>query len=77
MRWQRCRADAEEIARQLDAVAAELPPPGSKPPTLLVAARLRERLADLADRAAWVRDEPARKHLLARSGQLLERLGGT
>jgi MoxR-like ATPase len=70
------RANAEEIARQLDVLAAEMPPPGSKPPSLLAAARLRERLADLADRAAWVRDEPARKHLLARSGQLLERLGG-
>jgi MoxR-like ATPase len=70
------RADAEEIARQLDAVAAELPAPGGKPPALVVVARLRERLAELADRAAWVRDPAARKHLLARSGELIERLGG-
>ena len=33
-------------------------------------------MAELADRAAWVRDESARRHLLGRSGQLLERLGG-
>ena len=70
------RADPEEIARQLEALIGELPPPGGKPLALVVAARLRERLAELADRAAWVRDEPARKHLLARSGELLERLGG-
>jgi MoxR-like ATPase len=69
------KADAEDIARQLDAVAAELPPPGGKPLSLVAAARLRERVAELADRAAWVGDEEARKHLLGRSGQLLERLG--
>jgi MoxR-like ATPase len=70
------KADPEEIARQLDALAAELPPPGGKPLPLVAAARLRERLSALADRAAWARDEAARKHLLGRSGQLLERLGG-
>jgi MoxR-like ATPase len=69
------RADPEEIARQLDALAAELPPPGGKPLPLVAAARLRERLAELADRAAWVRDEAAREHLLGRSGQMLKQLG--
>lgn len=69
------RADPEEIAKQLDAVAAELPPTGGKL-SLLAAARLRERIADLNDRAAWVGDEAARKHLLSRGGELLQRLGG-
>ena len=73
------KADGEEIARQLDAIAAELPDLGGKgrPPSLslLALARLRERLAELADRAAWVVDEKARRHLLERSGKLLEQVG--
>jgi MoxR-like ATPase len=72
------KADAEEIAAQLDAVAAELPEGGGKRASnlsLLALARLRERLAALADRAAWVVDEKARRHLLERSGKLLEHLG--
>jgi MoxR-like ATPase len=70
------RADPEEIARQLDSAAEELPAPGGKTLSLLAAARLRERLGELNDRAAWVGDEAARKHLLSRAGQLLQRLGG-
>jgi MoxR-like ATPase len=65
------QADGEEVARQLDAAERELQADGS----LLALARLRERVADLADRAAWVRDEAARRHLQERSGRLLERLG--
>jgi hypothetical protein len=42
---------------------------------LLALARLRERVADLADRTAWIVEEKARKHLLERSGKILERLG--
>jgi hypothetical protein len=38
-------------------------------------ARLRERAADLADRAAWVADDAARAHLLERTSRLLKRLG--
>jgi MoxR-like ATPase len=70
------RADAEQIARQLDAVAAELTASADRPLSLLAAARLRERVAELNDRAAWVGDEQARKHLLARGGELIERLEG-
>ena len=72
------KADSEEIARQLDAIDAELPGAAGRPQlSLLALARLRERLSGLADRAAWVVDEKARRHLLARSGKLLERLGAT
>jgi MoxR-like ATPase len=72
------KADGEEIARQLDAVAAELPDGAGKPKlSLLALARLRERVGELADRAAWVVDEKARRYLLERSGKLLERLEGT
>jgi MoxR-like ATPase len=70
--------DGEDLARQLAAVEAELGGPGdraAKGLSLTALARLRERVADLADRAAWVADEAARKHLLQRSGQLLKRLG--
>jgi MoxR-like ATPase len=68
------RADAEAIARGLDAVERELPA-GASRLSLLELARLRERAARLGDRAAWVADEKARRHLLGRSGKLLERLG--
>jgi MoxR-like ATPase len=65
--------DAEDVARQLDAAERELAADGR--PSLLALARLRERVAALADRAAWVADEPSRRHLLERSGQILKRLG--
>ncbi len=72
------KADGEEIARQLDAVAQELPDGAGKPKlSLLALARLRERVAELADRAAWVVNEKARRYLLEHSGKLLERLEGT
>jgi MoxR-like ATPase len=64
--------DGEDVARQLDAVEQELAGGGH---SLLALARLRERLADLGDRAAWVPDEQARKHLLERSARLLQRVG--
>ena len=66
------RVDAEEIARQLDAAEQELAADGH---SLLALTRLRERVADLADRAAWVVEEKARKNLLERSGTILKRLG--
>jgi MoxR-like ATPase len=66
------RVDGEEIARQLDAVDQELE---TDHLSLTALARLRERVTDLADRAAWVADEASRRHLLERAGRLLERLG--
>jgi MoxR-like ATPase len=65
------KADGEDLARQLEEVAREIQGPLS----LRTVANLRERVADLADRAAWVQDEPARRHLTQRSGELLKRLG--
>jgi len=65
------QVDGEEIARGLDEVAREM---GEKL-SLRTVARLRERVADLADRAAWVKDEAARRHLVQRSGELLTQLG--
>jgi MoxR-like ATPase len=74
------KADPEELARQLDAVEKELDGAGvgGKPGprlSLVAVARLREQVARLADRAAWVRDDPSRQHLLQRTGQLLQHLG--
>src|SRR5947209_4703883 len=54
------RVDGEEIARQLDAVADEIQPDAA---SLTALARLRERVADLADRAAWLPDDHERGHL--------------
>jgi len=67
------RVDGEDLAQQIDAVEVELQKGSS--PSLTVLARLRERIAELADRSAWITDEAARKHLLQRTGALLKRLG--
>ena len=64
--------DAEDLARQLDAAEAEL---GRAPASLAELARLRERVGAIADRAAWVADDAARKHLLDRAARLLARVG--
>jgi MoxR-like ATPase len=65
------QVDAEELARTLEAAEAELRTPGL---SLARLAGLRERLADLADRAAWVRDAKLRQHLLDRVAPLLEKV---
>jgi MoxR-like ATPase len=66
------RIDGEEIARQLDTISGEIQR-GSMSLTMI--ARLRDQVADLADRAAWLGDESARRHLLEQTAQLLGRLG--
>ncbi|CAN5871735.1 AAA family ATPase [soil metagenome] len=65
------RVDGEELAREIDGLAEQLKAEGLG---LVAMARLRDRAADLADRAAWVVDDNARKHLLGRTAELLERL---
>jgi MoxR-like ATPase len=65
------QVDGEELARQLDAIERELQ--GGKP-GLVTLARLRERLTELSDRAAWIARDEHRKHLLGRAHRLLERL---
>ena len=42
---------------------------------LAAMARLRERLAELSDRAAWLGDDEPRKHLTGRVRELLKLLG--
>jgi MoxR-like ATPase len=64
--------DGEELARQLDSVEQELQTNGR---SLAELARLRERVTDLADRAAWVPDDAGRKHLVGRAGALLQKIG--
>jgi MoxR-like ATPase len=64
--------DAEELAKQLDAAEKEIAEGNGR---LTALARLRERVADLSDRAAWIGDESAREHLLGRAAGLLDRLG--
>jgi MoxR-like ATPase len=64
--------DGEELARHLDAIEQEL---ANGQLALSGVARLKDRLADLADRAVWLTDAPARKHLLERARKCLERLG--
>jgi MoxR-like ATPase len=65
------RASGEDIARELDAISTEVE---KRAHSVATVARLRERLADLADQAAWLRDE-TRRHLLDRVDHLLERIG--
>jgi MoxR-like ATPase len=66
------QVDAEDLARQLDGAERDLQNDGRG---LVALAQLRERVAALADRAAWVVDEGSRRHLLERSRQLLQRIG--
>jgi MoxR-like ATPase len=66
------RVDAEELARRLDAVAAEIQ---SRSLSLAAVARAREQLAELSDRVAWVADDAARKHLVNRVADLLKWIG--
>ncbi len=67
------RVDAEALARQLDEAEATLQ---SGPASLVALARLREHLAAIADRSAWVAEADARGHLLGRVATLLDRVGG-
>ena len=67
------RVDGEDLARQLDAAEAEVERRARS--GLAAVARLRERVADLADRAAWVPTTPRGPICWARTGQLLKRLG--
>lgn len=64
--------DGEALARELEAVQEEIQ---SNSKSVAALARLRERVADIADRAAWMADEAGRAHLLERAGALAERLG--
>jgi MoxR-like ATPase len=66
------RVDAEQLARRLDDLAREVQ---SRKPTVAAAARAREQIADVADRAAWLADEAARKHLVDRARDLLKWIG--
>jgi MoxR-like ATPase len=64
--------DGEELARQLSTVEQEI---GNGKLALAALARLRERVAELADQAAWLADAHQRQHLLDRARQTLDRLG--
>ena len=66
------RADGEALAKQLEDVEAAL---GGGTLSLVELARLREQVAGVSDRAAWVADAAGREQLLARAGELLERIG--
>jgi MoxR-like ATPase len=66
------QVDPEELARRLADLDREAAKEGR---SLLDLARLKERVGDVADKAAWVRDETARKHLLEQTARLLRRLG--
>jgi MoxR-like ATPase len=66
------RVDAEDVARELDAVAAQL---GNGGLSLAGVARAKERLAGLTDQCAWVEDSRAREHLAGRARELLAKLG--
>lgn len=65
------QVDAEALARELEQADKDL----AGGPKLAEVARVRERVQAVADRAAWVTDADQRKHLLARAGTLLEKIG--
>jgi len=63
--------DAEELARELAGLENEMK---DGPLSLAAVARLRERLADVADRAAWIKHDASRSHLLERARACSDRL---
>jgi MoxR-like ATPase len=65
------QVDPEALARELEQAEREL----SAGLKLVEAARLRERVQAVSDRAAWVVDAAGRQHLLGKAGALLEKLG--
>jgi MoxR-like ATPase len=65
------RVDGEQLARELTEAEAEL----GKRSSLAELSRLREQVARIADRAAWVPDDAARQHLTEKAGSLLKRIG--
>jgi len=65
------RVDGEQLARELAEAEARLIGKSS----LAELARLREQVARVADRAAWVADEAARRHLTEKAGAILQRIG--
>jgi MoxR-like ATPase len=65
------RVDGEQLARELADAESRL----SAKASLAELARLREQVARVADRAAWVTDEAARQHLTDKAGGLLRRIG--
>ena len=66
------RVSGEEIARELDLVAAGLQ---DRSLSLAAVARFREQLGTIADSAAWLADLSTRRHLVERIGDLLRQLG--
>jgi MoxR-like ATPase len=62
--------DPESLATQIEAAAAE----GNGSLSTAALARLRERLADLADQAAWVKEPQHRDHLLRLAKDALAKL---
>jgi len=64
--------DAEDLARQLEAAEREI---AEGPTSLASLARLREHVGAIADRAAWVGEDLARKHLLERVARVLAKVG--
>jgi MoxR-like ATPase len=65
------RVDGEQLARELAEAEAGMNGKAS----LAELARLREQVARVADRAAWVPDDAARRHLTDKAGNLLARIG--
>src|SRR5262249_46054702 len=66
------RGGPEQLACHLEVLAGEIQ---SRKLGAAAAARAREQLTDLADRAAWLADGPARQHLVDRARDLLKYLG--
>jgi MoxR-like ATPase len=63
--------DAEELAKQIDAIDKDLGPAL----TLSQIARLKDRLATFADQIAWIRDEKIRQHLSEKVRGCWQKLG--
>jgi len=64
--------DADEIARRIASIQQQME---NGRLSLVQIARVREEVANLADKAAWLADEEPRQHLLGLTTRILETLG--
>lgn len=64
--------DGDDLARQLDGVDGQIREGNLN---LTMIGRLKERIAEVADQAAWLSDSKARAHLLERTRETMQRLG--
>ena len=75
IRWPRCLAGSTAKRSRASSMRSRSRCRTTDRLGLAAVARLRERLAELSDQAAWVNEDAPRTHLIGRVRELFKRLG--